>query len=72
MHQLIPKHTKLSETEKKSLLKKHGVTLGKLPKIFLNDAAITSLKVAAGDIIKIERTSKTAGTTYYYRVVIDG
>ncbi|MFW5990866.1 MAG: DNA-directed RNA polymerase subunit H [Candidatus Nanoarchaeia archaeon] len=68
-HELVPKHTKLNQKEKKALLEKYNMTLANLPKISVNDPAIASLNVKGGDIIKIERESLTAGKTVYYRGV---
>lgn len=70
-HVLVPKHSKLSETEKKKLLETFSVNIYSLPKIVKIDPAIVKLEVKAGDIIKVERASKTAGVAYYYRVVVD-
>ncbi len=69
-HILIPKHIKLSEKEKKELFEKYGISLKELPKIKLDDPAIVSLKVKAGDVIKIIRQSPTAGESMFYRGVI--
>lgn len=71
-HFLVPKHSKLSELEKEKLLKKYNVDLKLLPRIFKDDSAISKLGAKPGEIIKIERDSKTAGKTAYYRVVVDG
>jgi len=70
-HILVPKHEKCSETEKKALLKKYGITIADLPKISINDAAIVDMNLGAGDVVKISRDSPTAGTTIFYRVVIE-
>lgn len=71
-HKFVPKHVKVSDSEKAALLKEYKVQLINLPKILRKDQAISKLSVKAGDIIRIERESKTAGTSNYYRVVIDG
>lgn len=71
-HQLVSKHIKISDSEKEALFKKYNITIKSLPKILKDDVAIAHLNVNAGDIIKIERESKTTGTTAYYRGVIDG
>ncbi len=71
-HHLVPKHTKLSETEKSKVLGKYDVDAHSLPKILVNDPALKKLGAKVGDVIKIERNSKTAGVTEYYRVVIEG
>ncbi|MBD3354812.1 DNA-directed RNA polymerase subunit H [Candidatus Woesearchaeota archaeon] len=69
-HVLIPKHEKLSEKEKKTMLEKYNVSLKELPKITKEDPAIESLNVKEGDIIKITRKSETAGKAVFYRGVI--
>ena len=71
-HGLVPKHAKLSDSEKEKYLNSTNLTIKELPKIWESDPAITSLGAKAGDIIKILRTSKTCGSTTYYRVVIHG
>lgn len=70
-HILVPKHTKLSDSEKNKLLEKYNVDTFSFPKISINDSAIAKLGVKLGDLIKIERKSKTAGVTAYYRVVFE-
>ena len=70
-HILVPKHEKCSETEKKALLQKCAAEIKDLPKININDAALYSLDVKPGDIIKITRDSPTSGKSIFYRVVIE-
>jgi len=70
-HFLVPKHTKLSDSEKNKILEKLNVNVLSLPKILLDDPAIAKLEPKAGDVIKIERKSKTAGVTTYYRMVTE-
>ncbi len=71
-HQLVPKHSKISEKEKKELLEKYNITFKELPKILITDPLVQRLKLEPGDVIKIERSSLTAGKTVYYRGVIIG
>ena len=71
-HILMPKHTKLSEKDKKALFDTYNISVKELPKILKSDAAIASLDVKAGDVIKIIRESPTAGTSIFYRGVIHG
>ena len=71
-HALVPKHSKLSDTEKAKLVAAYGVTGKDLPKIKNSDPSVAKLGVKPGDVIKIERESKTAGQSAYYRVIIDG
>ncbi|MBT4935961.1 DNA-directed RNA polymerase subunit H [Candidatus Woesearchaeota archaeon] len=70
-HALVPKHTKVSDSEKDKICAAHNINSMQLPKIFKEDPAISKLGVKAGDVIKIERHSKTAGVVSFYRVVID-
>lgn len=70
-HQLVVKHTKVSDSERDKLLKRYNVNPNSLPKILKTDSAIAHLDIKAGDIIKIERKSQTAGVAYYYRTVIE-
>jgi len=70
-HHYVPKHTKLSEEEAKKLLEYYNISPRQLPKILKTDPAIQHLNPKPGDIIKIERKSKTAGKSYFYRVVVN-
>ncbi|MFO8016813.1 MAG: DNA-directed RNA polymerase subunit H [Candidatus Woesearchaeota archaeon] len=69
-HILIPKHSKLSEKDKKELLEKYNISIKELPKISKDDPVISDMGVAPGDVIKISRKSPTAGETVFYRGVI--
>ena len=68
-HVLMPKHSKISEKEKKELFEKYNVTIKEMPLISKDDNAIASLDVHPGDVIKIERKNNTAGESVFYRVV---
>jgi len=70
-HILVPKHSKVSEKEKKDIFEKYNVSMKSIPQISIKDPAIKGLNVKAGDIIKIERKSQTAGLTYFYRGVVN-
>ncbi len=70
-HVLVPIHTKLNEKEKEKLLKKYNASTGNLPRISIKDTSIENLKTKEGDIIKITRASQSAGTSYFYRVVVN-
>ena len=71
-HILVPKHVKVSDSEKEKILDKFAANISQFPKIMKDDPAIVSLDVKYGDIIKVKHESKTAGEAFYYRVVIDG
>ncbi len=68
-HSRVPKHEKLSDTEKAELFERLQVTLKGMPRISPADPAIKHLEPKIGDVIKITRNSYTAGTAVYYRVV---
>ncbi|MEM4152584.1 MAG: DNA-directed RNA polymerase subunit RpoH/Rpb5 C-terminal domain-containing protein [Candidatus Pacearchaeota archaeon] len=68
MHVLQPKHTKLKPEESKALLEKFNITPQQLPKIRKKDPALPE-DAKVGDIIKIERKTKT-GKVFYYRLVV--
>ena len=69
-HELVPKHIKLSEKEKKELLENYKITIAELPKILITDPAIAKLHVKPGDVIKIIRKSPTSKESVFYRGVI--
>ncbi len=70
-HVLMPKHEKLSDRQKQEILKTYNITEGQLPKIKIKDAGLMGLDVKRGDVIRITRKTRTAGTSYFYRVVTD-
>jgi DNA-directed RNA polymerase subunit H len=69
-HELVPKHLILNQEERKEVLDKYKIKPENLPKILLSDPAVKAAKAKEGDIIKLIRKSRTAGTSIYYRVVI--
>lgn len=71
-HLLMPKHTKISEAEKKKVLEEYNITIKELPNIYKDDPALSEIDVEDGDVIKITRKSPTAGESIFYRVVISG
>jgi len=70
-HQLVPKHSLLADSKKEKLFVEFNISSRQLPKIIKDDQAIIQLGAKAGDIIVVERKSKTSGVIKYYRVVID-
>ncbi len=70
-HVLVPKHVKCPEAEVKEVLRKYQCSKADLPRIIITDPAIVNGGFEAGDVVRIERQSPTAGLTYYYRVVIN-
>jgi DNA-directed RNA polymerase subunit H len=66
----VPEHTILSKEEEKEILDKFRIRPENLPKILINDPVVKAIGAKEGDILKIIRKSKTAGTSLYYRVVV--
>ncbi len=71
-HELIPLHDVLSEDEAKELLNKLNITKGQLPKVLLSDPVIKKMKANPGEVVRITRKSRTAGSSIYFRVVVEG
>ncbi|UCD03973.1 MAG: DNA-directed RNA polymerase subunit H [Candidatus Woesearchaeota archaeon] len=69
-HDLVPLHKKLTPEEAKNFLKEYNVSPQQLPKLFSGDPIAKQMGFKAGDIVKIERESKT-GKNVYYRLVIN-
>ncbi|MCU0798106.1 MAG: DNA-directed RNA polymerase subunit H [Candidatus Thermoplasmatota archaeon] len=67
---LVPKHTILTSKEQEKVLADFNTTPSQLPQIPLIDPCAKAIGAKAGDIIKIERESPTAGTSIYYRLVV--
>jgi DNA-directed RNA polymerase subunit H (RpoH/RPB5) len=71
-HESVPDHRKLEEDEVEEILEKYNTSKEKLPKIKDNDAALKQFDdIEIGDVIEIVRESPTAGTTTYYRKVVE-
>ena len=70
-HVFVPKHEIVSKQEADAILKKFNCKPTELPLIFVNDPAILELGIKPGDLIKITRKSPTAGTSFYYRYVVE-
>lgn len=70
-HDYVPKHEIMSKEEAEEVIKKYNCRLVELPLIYVTDPAIIGLGVKPGDLIKITRTSSTAGQSVYYRYVVE-
>ena len=70
-HVFVPKHEILTKKEAEQVLENFNCNPTDLPFIFVNDPAILGLGVKPGDMIKISRSSGTAGESIYYRYVVE-
>lgn len=70
-HIYVPKHEILPKSEAQAVLDRYNCQPTELPLILESDPAIVGLDVKPGDMIKITRTSSTAGYSIYYRYVVE-
>ena len=70
-HILIPKHEKISEKQKQDLLREHNCSEDKLPKISIQDSAISDSSPKPGDVYRITRNSEKEKSVIFYRVVVN-
>ncbi len=69
-HEYVPKHVILNNDEKKELLKKYKIKDFQLPKILRGDAISRYLGLKRSNVVKIIRSSETAGKYITYRLCI--
>ncbi len=70
-HIFVPKHEILTKAEAEAVLAKFNCQPTELPLIMASDPAIVGMDVKPGDMIRIVRNSDTAGTSIYYRYVVE-
>jgi len=70
-HDLVPTHIIAEQSEVDLVLKHYKIKKTQLPRIHQSDPAARVLGARAGQVIRIERDSETAGSTFYYRLVVD-
>ena len=69
-HAMVPDHKIMSEEEVSALLTMYNITTEQLPKVFHDDPAVKTIGAQADDVIRIIRTSHTAGKAESYRLVV--
>ena len=69
-HVLVPPHTILNADEKGAVLAEYRITPQQLPEISRFDPVATVLGMRPGDVCRIDRKSKTAMHSTYYRICI--
>ena len=69
-HAMVPDHKIMSEDEVTELLTRYNISTDQLPKVYHDDPAVKTIGASADDVIRIIRTSHTAGRAEAYRLVI--
>jgi DNA-directed RNA polymerase subunit H len=67
---MVPDHKIMSDEEVTELLTRYNISTDQLPKVYHDDPAVKSIGASADDVIRIIRTSHTAGRAEAYRLVI--
>jgi DNA-directed RNA polymerase subunit H len=69
-HAMVPDHQTMTEEELTGLLSLYKITSEQLPRIYHDDPAVKTIGAKPGDVIRIIRSSHTAGRAESYRLVI--
>jgi DNA-directed RNA polymerase subunit H len=71
-HFLIPKHELLTKEESQQVLERFHSSPSQLPYILVTDPIAKEIGAKPGDFVRISRRSETAGSSIYYRYVVEG
>jgi DNA-directed RNA polymerase subunit H len=71
-HFLIPKHELLTKEESDQVKARYNSMPSQFPYIQSTDAIAKEVGAKPGDFVRITRRSETAGTSVYYRYVVEG
>jgi len=70
-HNLVPEHSLVDEEELDRVLEEYDIRRTDMPKIKRRDPALRDLDAETGDVVRIERDSRTTDTAVVYRLVIE-
>mmetsp|Transcript_6779 Transcript_6779/g.11951 ORF Transcript_6779/g.11951 Transcript_6779/m.11951 type:complete len:212 (+) Transcript_6779:111-746(+) len=68
-HELVPKHEVLSQEEKDFLMQRYNLTDSQLPRMYTTDPITRYFGLVRGQVVKVIRSSETAGRYVTYRIV---
>ena len=71
-HFLIPKHELLTKEEAAQVVARFNSSPAQFPYIQATDSIVKELGAKPGDFVRITRASETAGSSVYYRYVVEG
>jgi DNA-directed RNA polymerase subunit H (RpoH/RPB5) len=71
-HDIVPKHIRLTESEKEEFLTNYNVKIKDMPRIYSGDPMAKYLNLQPRDIVKVIRYSETAGYVPTYLVCVKG
>jgi len=71
-HFLIPKHELLTREEAQQVLAKYNSKPSQFPYLLSIDPLAKEIGAKPGDFVRITRGSETAGSSTYYRYVVEG
>ena len=69
-HELVPRHEVLTAEEKQTVLKRYNLRDAQLPKMMSYDPVARYFGLQRGQVVKIIRSSETAGRYVTFRVVV--
>lgn len=69
-HVYVPKHEIVSDKEKEEVVRKYNASPDQFPQILVSDPVVREIGAKPGDLIKVTRTSQTAGESIFYRFVV--
>ena len=69
-HDLVPDHSVVDEDDLDAVLDEYNIKKTDLPKIKRADPGLPD-EAAVGDVIRIERDSRTTDTAVVYRLVVE-
>ena len=71
-HFLIPKHELLTREESSQILARFNASPSQFPYLLNTDPLAKEVGAKPGDFVRITRSSETAGSSTYYRYVVEG